>query len=101
MKWGETEHDFGKVIEGEKVSHSFNFTNNGEADLIISKASASCGCTVPEYTKEPIAPGETGHIDVVFNSEGRPGNFSKQVTVVTNTIPNVHHLNIHGVVVEE
>ena len=65
------EHDFGILIDGEKVSYSFRFTNSGDAPLIISNAKGSCGCTVPNYPKEPIAPGATASIDVTFDSKGR------------------------------
>ncbi|MCB0482959.1 MAG: DUF1573 domain-containing protein, partial [Flavobacteriales bacterium] len=60
-------HDFGKITQGEMVETSFAFTNTGEADLIISSAKGSCGCTVPEWPKEPIPPGGKGEIRVVFN----------------------------------
>ena len=65
------EHDFGILIDGEKVTYSFQFTNSGDAPLIISNAKGSCGCTVPNYPKEPIAPGATASIDVTFDSKGR------------------------------
>jgi hypothetical protein len=85
-------------LEGEKVSHSFTFTNTGDNDLVISNARGSCGCTVPEWPKEPIAPGKSGKIDVVFNSDGKPGNAIKSVTVSTNTEPATHQLFITGFV---
>jgi hypothetical protein len=67
--------DFGTITDGEVVEHTFRFTNTGTNDLIISNASASCGCTIPEWPKEPIAPGEKGEIKVEFNSNGkRHGN---------------------------
>jgi hypothetical protein len=78
---------FGEVMEGEKVAHSFKFKNTGKNNLIISGASASCGCTVPEWPKAPIPPGESGSIDVVFNTQGRPGAAKKAVTVSANTEP--------------
>lgn len=84
----EEEHDFGLLVDGEKVSYSFVFTNTGDAPLIISNAKGSCGCTVPNWPKNPIAPGETGNIDVSFNSSGRKGIQNKAVTLTANTNPN-------------
>ncbi|MGB1317562.1 MAG: DUF1573 domain-containing protein [Flavobacteriales bacterium] len=91
-------HDFGTIIQGEKVSYSFKFTNSGEGDLIITSAKGSCGCTIPEYPTEPLAPGEEGVIDVVFNSDGKSGQQNKKVTIVANTVPNTTVLAINGMV---
>ena len=76
IAYGEEVYDFGTITEGEKVTHVFNFTNTGDADLVIVSAKGSCGCTVPEWPKEPIAPGAEGKISVVFNSEGKKGTWS-------------------------
>lgn len=83
-----TEHDFGKLIQGEKVMYNFKFTNKGNSDLLISQVHSSCGCTVPEYPREPIKPGDSGLIKVTFDSSGRSGIQNKAVTVVTNCQPN-------------
>lgn len=88
------EHDFGKVKEGEKVSHVFKFTNTGANDLIISDARGSCGCTVPQWPKEPIKPGATGEIKVEYDSKGKSGVQKKTVTITANTNPNITTLNI-------
>ncbi len=87
IRFDEDTHDFGRITQGEKVSHSFFFTNTGKSNLIISGASGSCGCTVPEWPKDPIKPGDKGKIDVVFNSEGKSGYQEKTITVVTNCEP--------------
>ena len=87
-------HEFGQIVQGEKVSYAFKFKNTGKAPLVINTAQASCGCTVPEYTKEPVQPGESGVINVTFNSEGKSGMVSKTVTVIANTIPNTKVLTI-------
>jgi hypothetical protein len=79
--------DFGTINEGEKVTHQFVFKNTGKSDLLISNASASCGCTVPTWPKEPIKPGAEAMLDVTFNSEGKPGHVEKTVTVTANTRP--------------
>ena len=96
FKFEKEVYDFGRVNEGDKVSYEFKFKNVGKSPLIISSASASCGCTVPDYPKAPIAPGGEGVISVVFNSEGRPGMQNKIVTVTANTIPQYTELNILG-----
>ena len=91
----ETEsHDFGTITEGEVVSYSFKFTNTGNDDLIIRSAQGSCGCTVPEFPKQAIRPGEKNFIKVTFNSEGRVGHQSKNVTIISNTIPNTKTIQI-------
>lgn len=100
MEFEKEVHDFGTIIEGEKVAYSFKFKNTGESSLIISSATGSCGCTVPEYPKKPIAPGESGVIDVIFNSDGKGGKVDKKVTVVTNTDPASHFLTIEGTVIK-
>ena len=78
-------HDFGTINEGDKVETEFMVTNGGEVDLIISDAKGSCGCTVPEPPKEPIKPGASAPIKVTFDSNGKPGEQKKTVTLTTNT----------------
>lgn len=78
-------HDFGTINEGDMVETEFLVTNDGEVDLIISDAKGSCGCTVPEPPKEPIKPGASAPIKVTFNSQGKPGEQKKTVTLTTNT----------------
>ncbi len=99
IKWLGSAYEFGKVIDGEKVKHNFKFVNTGKAPLIISGAQASCGCTVPDWPREPIAPGDTGEIKVEFNSKGRVGVVQKQITVTANTNPSISELAIKGEVV--
>lgn len=88
IKFEEETHDFGKMTQGEKVSYSFKFKNTGGTSLIISSASGSCGCTVPEFPKKPILPGEEEKINVVFSSEGKSGIVEKSVSIVTNCEPS-------------
>lgn len=85
IKFAEPEFNFGTIKQGDKVEHTFKFTNEGTGDLIISDAKASCGCTVPDWTKEPVAPGKDGEVKVVFNSAGKSGEVSKTVTLTLNT----------------
>jgi major membrane immunogen (membrane-anchored lipoprotein) len=96
----EMEHDFGKIVQGEKVKYDFKFTNVGKGNLIISSAAASCGCTVADFPKEPIPPGKYGKISVEFNSEGKSGYVEKTITVVTNCEPNTIILKIKTDIVE-
>ncbi|MFN3640388.1 MAG: DUF1573 domain-containing protein [Flavobacterium sp.] len=79
------EHDFGDITDGETVNYSFTVSNAGQADLVITNASASCGCTVPDYPKKPIKPGESGKIKVSFDSSNKPGMQQKSVTITSNT----------------
>ncbi len=90
----EYRHDFGKLTEGEVVSHTFHFTNTGTADLLITSVSASCGCTVPKYSKKPVKPGESGDIEVEFNTLGKSGHQQKSIAVRGNTSPPVTMLVI-------
>ena len=92
-------HDFGQLVDGEKVSFSFKFTNSGNAPLIISNAKGSCGCTVPNWSRNPIAPGESGSIDVTFDSSGRSGKQNKAITLTANTNPSRKVLNITSEVI--
>ena len=94
-------YDFGQVSEGEKVSHDFKFTNTGNTPLVITDARASCGCTKPEYPASPVAPGESGTIHVVFDSQGRLGMQNKVITIVANTVPSTIELNLVGEVKEK
>ncbi|KGO95644.1 hypothetical protein Q767_10485 [Flavobacterium enshiense DK69] len=85
VKFDKTEHDFGDIKEGDKVETVFKITNEGEADLIVINAQGSCGCTVPEWPKEPIKPGTSADMKVTFDSKGKPGQQQKSVTLTTNT----------------
>jgi hypothetical protein len=93
------EHAFGKISEGEKISYAFKFKNTGNANLVISDAKGSCGCTVPEWTKDPIAPGASGVVNVTFDSRGKTGMQHKTITLITNAIPNTKVLTISGEVI--
>ncbi len=87
MTFDETEFKFGTVDEGEVVAHTFKFTNTGSEPLIISNAKGSCGCTVPQWPREPIPVGESGSITVEFNSKGKKGPRNQKVTITANTDP--------------
>lgn len=91
-------HDFGTIMAGETISYSFKFTNTGDDDLVISDCDASCGCTVANYPRERIAPGESGFITVTFRSAGMSGMQMKTVTVASNAQPALKKLTIKATV---
>lgn len=92
-----TEHDFGKVQESVgTVTCEFTFKNEGNAPFIIQRLQATCGCTTPEYTNEPVLPGKEGKIKVTYSTTGRVGIFDKKVTVFSNVPDEVYILTIKG-----
>lgn len=92
----DTLYNFGTIKEGEKAEFSFRFKNTGTKPLIVESATAGCGCTVPEKPEKPIMPGETGFIKVVFNSQGKVGPNTKNVTVISNAYPDFPPLILKG-----
>jgi hypothetical protein len=96
IKFEEERFNFGTITQGEKVKHTFKFKNTGSEELVIVSAKGSCGCTVPEWPKEPIAPGADGEIYVVFNSDGKSGKQVKQVSIVANTEPATSVIALEG-----
>lgn len=98
IKFDTLRHNFGKFSKNDPiVKCSFKFTNTGTAPLVIHQAFASCGCTVPTFTKEPIKPGEKGVIDVTYNGTDKfPGHFQKTITIRSNAISEVTRLIIEG-----
>ncbi len=89
-------HDFGRLSAGENISYSFKFTNTGKSDLVISGFDTSCGCTVADYPKERIKPGESGYVTVSFRSAGKSGQQFQEVTVTSNAKPAKVKLKIHA-----
>lgn len=98
IKFELVEHNFGTIKEGTLAAYEFVFTNTGKAPLILSNVQPSCGCTAPEWSKEPIAPGAKGKIKAVYNSHGRPGTFQKYITVKSNAQNGEVSLTIKGTV---
>ncbi|MEM6261124.1 MAG: DUF1573 domain-containing protein [Bacteroidota bacterium] len=97
VEFASTEHDFGTVTDGDLVRHTFEFTNTGAAPIVIQRAKPSCGCTTPNWTKEPIQPGEKGVIEVEFNTKNKPGMQTKTVTVTGNFADQINKvLKIKG-----
>lgn len=99
MSFERDKFDFGDIIQGEGREFSFKFTNTGAANLVITNAKGSCGCTVPDWPREPIAPGASSYIRVTYDSKGRKNKFNKTVTIEANTVPNESKLYISGNVV--
>lgn len=96
FKFENLEYNYGTIKQGDKVEYTFNFTNTGKEPLIITSAQGSCGCTVPEWPKEPIKKGEAGKIHVTFNSAGKMGLQDKTVTINSNAKTNPVVLHIKG-----
>lgn len=99
MSFDTTTFSFGKIREGEVVEHIFEFTNSGKVALLISDANTSCGCTVAEVPREPIAPGEKGRIVARFDSKARVGIQRKFIDVKANTYPSSMQLILEGEVI--
>jgi hypothetical protein len=98
IQYAVEDHDFGTIKEGDKVSYTYKFKNTGDAPLIIQTAQPSCGCTVPTWTKEPIAVGASGTVTAEFDSSGKPGVQNKTITVTSNTWPKVTTLRFKAMV---
>lgn len=92
----DTTFDFGNIKEGDKVTHVFTFKNEGQGDLIIASATASCGCTIPTYPHQVKHPGDTGTISIIFDSSNKTGKVTKAITVVSNTQPPFKYLIINA-----
>lgn len=101
MDFTDTSHSFGKMYEGESASYDFVFKNNGQSPLLITNAAGACGCTVPNYPHEPIAPGASAVINVKFNSTGKVGLQNKIVNIFTNSNKGTHNLYIDAEVMEK
>ncbi len=98
IEFDETSFDFGTITAGEKVSHTFKFKNTGSEPLVLTNAKGSCGCTVPTWPRESIAPGATGEVTVVFNSKNKKGKRNQKVTLTGNTNPPQTFIYLTGTV---
>jgi hypothetical protein len=99
LKFEGESFDFQKVTEGTLATHEFKFKNTGNQPIVISHVQASCGCTTPDWTKDPIMPGKTGIVKAAYNSNGRPGAFNKSITVTSNATEASKVLSIKGEVI--
>ncbi len=87
IAWERPTHDFGDVVQGDKVEHTFKFTNTGNAPLVITNVQVTCGCTTPKgWERDPIEPGASSEITLGFNSTGKYGRQKKVVTIVSNAV---------------
>ena len=96
VEFEESAFGFGLVKEGAQVKHTFILKNTGDAPVILSKVTASCGCTQPEFSKSPILPGATSEIHVTFNSEGQVGKQQKIITVQSNASNGMTTVQLKG-----
>jgi hypothetical protein len=100
ISFKEESYFFGEIPEGPQVTHEFKFTNTGKEPLILNNVRASCGCTTPSWPKEPVLPGKEGTILVTYNTQGRPGVFSKTITISSNATEPNRVIDIKGEVVK-
>lgn len=100
IKFKDESHDFGTVVEGPSITYDFKFKNVGMEPLILSSVRASCGCTVPTWPKEPILPGKESVISATYNTQGRPGSFTKTITVESNATEASKVVMIKGEVIK-
>jgi hypothetical protein len=98
FKFDSEVYDFKNIKEGTQAEHTFKFTNIGKEPLVITNVAASCGCTTPKWTKEPVKPGESGTVTATYNSKGRPGAFNKAITITSNAKTSSKVLFIKGTV---
>lgn len=94
ITFGESSKDFGDITQGDKVEHTFKLENTGNAPLVISNVAATCGCTVPKWPKEPIAPGKTAEIKVSFNSAGKMGQQNSVVRIYSNATEPIEKVSM-------
>lgn len=101
ISFDKTSYDFGKIKQGEKANYEFKFKNTGKFALVITNAQASCGCTTPFYTREPVEPGKEGSIKVMFNSDGKFGKQDKTITITSNAKNSPMVLHMTGEVLDK
>lgn len=99
IEFKELTFDFGKVKEGDVVQHIFKFKNTGSRDLLLLYHEATCGCTVPDFSKDPYEPGKTGEIVIKFDTKGKKLSQTKKIKIYTNTYPNMTELTLRGYVI--
>ncbi len=96
ITFDELEFDFGEVKEGTVVEHNFSFKNTGKVPLVIANCRSTCGCTIPEWPREEIAPGESGEITAKFNTQDRTGGQRKRIYITANTYPSESKVELFG-----
>lgn len=90
----DTSHDFGDINQGDKVEYIFTFTNTGTEPLVLTEVVTTCGCTAPQWSKEPVMPGKTGQVHITFNSAHKSGRQNKVITVLSNATNNPARVSI-------
>lgn len=101
ITWEKATHDFGEIIQGDKVEHTFRFSNTGNQDLVITNVEVTCGCTTPKgWPRDPIAPGESGELTVSFNSAGKNGKQNKVITITSNSVGTFNQVMFSATVLE-
>lgn len=98
IAFNESTFNFKEIYQGDKVEHIFKFENTGTAALVISNVQTTCGCTVPQWPRTAIAPGEKHELKVVFNSKGKMGRQNKIITIVSNAVNNPERVKLQGIV---
>lgn len=102
ITWEKSIHDFGDVFQGDKVEHTFRFTNTGKKELVITNVEVTCGCTTPKgWPRDPIAPGGSGELTVAFNSAGKIGKQNKVITVTSNSVGTLNQVMFTATVLEK
>ncbi len=102
IMWEKASHDFGDVFQGDKVEHTFRFTNTGNQELVITNVEVTCGCTTPKgWPRDPIAPGESGELSVAFNSTGKIGKQNKVITITSNSVGTSNQVMFTATVLEK
>jgi hypothetical protein len=93
ITWDKATHDFGEIIQGDKVDHTFHFTNTGNKELLITNVEVTCGCTTPKgWPRDPIAPGNRGELTIAFNSTGKIGKQNKVITITSNSVGSMNQV---------
>lgn len=102
ITWDKSQYDFGDILQGDRVEHTFSFTNSGDQDLIITNVEVTCGCTTPKgWPRDPIAPGGRGEITVAFNSAGKSGKQNKVITITSNSAGGLKQVMFTAFVLEK
>lgn len=94
IQFTESVHEFGDITQGDKVAYTFEFTNTGDAPIVISNVQTTCGCTASSWPREPVLPGESSKIDVTFNSANKIGHQNKVITIISNATNNPERVKI-------
>lgn len=102
ITWDKATHDFGEIMQGDKVEHTFHFTNTGNKELVITNVEVTCGCTTPKgWPRDPITPGNSGELTIAFNSTGKIGKQNKVITITSNSVGAVNQVMFSATVIQK